>query len=100
MAINAKTSFRTDGLTDEQTDELTDSSTAICHPTGGIKRIRHNEYWTNKSLDLTPNLLIISMKSAKALPRYGSGHKSAGRTDRRKDGRTTPKQYPSAWWRG
>ncbi|KAH3844566.1 hypothetical protein DPMN_086825 [Dreissena polymorpha] len=36
------------------------------------------------------------MKSAKALPRYGSGHKSAGRTDSRTDGRTTPKQYPSA----
>ncbi|KAH3842569.1 hypothetical protein DPMN_116066 [Dreissena polymorpha] len=32
------------------------------------------------------------MKSAKALPRYGSGHKS----DRRTDSRTTPKQYPSA----
>ncbi|KAH3867374.1 hypothetical protein DPMN_030500 [Dreissena polymorpha] len=26
------------------------------------------------------------MKSAKALPRYGSGHKSAGRTDRQPDG--------------
>ncbi|KAH3845654.1 hypothetical protein DPMN_087936 [Dreissena polymorpha] len=26
------------------------------------------------------------MKSAKALPRYGSGHKSAGRTDGRTDG--------------
>ncbi|KAH3837769.1 hypothetical protein DPMN_111170 [Dreissena polymorpha] len=26
------------------------------------------------------------MKSAKALPRYGSGHKSAGRKDGRKDG--------------
>ncbi|KAH3805451.1 hypothetical protein DPMN_133754 [Dreissena polymorpha] len=38
------------------------------------------------------------MKSAKALPRYGSGHKSDGRTD----SRTTPKQYPSAsgLWRG
>ncbi|KAH3841340.1 hypothetical protein DPMN_114799 [Dreissena polymorpha] len=32
------------------------------------------------------------MQSAKALPRYGSGHKS----DRRTDSRTTPKQYPSA----
>ncbi|KAH3816098.1 hypothetical protein DPMN_117606 [Dreissena polymorpha] len=28
------------------------------------------------------------MKSAKALPRYGSGHKSAGRTGGRTDGRT------------
>ncbi|KAH3819841.1 hypothetical protein DPMN_121583 [Dreissena polymorpha] len=28
------------------------------------------------------------MKSAKALPRYGSGHKSAGRTDGQPDGRT------------
>ena len=28
----------------------------------------------------------VSMKSAKALPRYGPGHKSAGRTDERKDG--------------
>ena len=26
------------------------------------------------------------MKSAKALPRYGCGHKSAGQTDGRKDG--------------
>ncbi|KAH3853683.1 hypothetical protein DPMN_096215 [Dreissena polymorpha] len=26
------------------------------------------------------------MKSAKALPRYGSGHKSVGRTDSRTDG--------------
>ena len=38
----------------------------------------------------------VSMKSDKALPRYGSGHKSAGRTDGQPDGRTTPKQYPSA----
>ena len=30
------------------------------------------------------------MKSAKALPRYGSGHKSARRMDGRTDGRTTP----------
>ncbi|KAH3871290.1 hypothetical protein DPMN_034487 [Dreissena polymorpha] len=37
------------------------------------------------------------MKSARTLPRYGSGHKSAGRTDGRTDGRTTPKQYPSAY---
>ncbi|KAH3747042.1 hypothetical protein DPMN_181463 [Dreissena polymorpha] len=38
------------------------------------------------------------MKSAKAIPRYGSGHKSDGRTD----SRTSPKQYPSAsgLWRG
>ncbi|KAH3693582.1 hypothetical protein DPMN_081016 [Dreissena polymorpha] len=36
------------------------------------------------------------MKSAKALPRYGYGHKNAGRTD----GRTTPKQYPSAFGGG
>ncbi|KAH3772442.1 hypothetical protein DPMN_173780 [Dreissena polymorpha] len=42
----------------------------------------------------------VSMKSAKALPRYGSGHKSAGRTDGRTDSRTTPKQYPSASGRG
>ncbi|KAH3810483.1 hypothetical protein DPMN_138878 [Dreissena polymorpha] len=64
----------------------------------------------------------IPMKYAKALPRYGSGHKSdgrtdsrttdktislcfwwiwlrtqsAGRTDGRPAGRTTPKQYPAA----
>ncbi|KAH3808707.1 hypothetical protein DPMN_137064 [Dreissena polymorpha] len=36
------------------------------------------------------------MKSAKALPRYGSGHKSDRRTDSRTDSRTMPKQYPSA----
>ncbi|KAH3827052.1 hypothetical protein DPMN_128981 [Dreissena polymorpha] len=30
------------------------------------------------------------------LPRYGSRHKSAGRSDGQPDGRTTPKQYPSA----
>ncbi|KAH3787505.1 hypothetical protein DPMN_165629 [Dreissena polymorpha] len=39
------------------------------------------------------------MKYAKALPRYGSGHKSDrrtdSRTDSRMDSRTTPKQYPS-----
>jgi len=29
-------------------------------------------------------LYQVSMKSAKALPRYGSGHKSAGRTDNAK----------------
>ncbi|KAH3870488.1 hypothetical protein DPMN_033676 [Dreissena polymorpha] len=32
------------------------------------------------------------MKSAKALPRYGSG-----RTDGKMEGRTMPKQYPSAY---
>ncbi|KAH3834421.1 hypothetical protein DPMN_107746 [Dreissena polymorpha] len=37
------------------------------------------------------------MKSTKALPRYGSGHKSAGRTESQTEGRTTPKQYPSAY---
>ncbi|KAH3859319.1 hypothetical protein DPMN_102037 [Dreissena polymorpha] len=37
------------------------------------------------------------MKSAKALPRYGSGHKSARQTYGKTDGRTTPKQYPSAY---
>ncbi|KAH3778540.1 hypothetical protein DPMN_180005 [Dreissena polymorpha] len=36
------------------------------------------------------------MKYAKALPRYGSGHKSDGRTAGRTARRTTPKQYPSA----
>ncbi|KAH3753430.1 hypothetical protein DPMN_188066 [Dreissena polymorpha] len=36
------------------------------------------------------------MQSAQALPRYGSGHKSARRTDGQPDGRTTPKQYPFA----
>ncbi|KAH3750170.1 hypothetical protein DPMN_184689 [Dreissena polymorpha] len=30
----------------------------------------------------------VSMKSAKALPMYGSGHKSAGRTDGKTDGKT------------
>ncbi|KAH3853549.1 hypothetical protein DPMN_096076 [Dreissena polymorpha] len=40
------------------------------------------------------------MKYAKALPRYGSGHKSDRRTERRTDSRTTPKQYPSASGRG
>ncbi|KAH3693135.1 hypothetical protein DPMN_192536 [Dreissena polymorpha] len=40
------------------------------------------------------------MKSAKALPRYGSGHKSDGQTDSRTDSQTTPKQYPSASGRG
>ncbi|KAH3694599.1 hypothetical protein DPMN_082039 [Dreissena polymorpha] len=68
----------------------------------------------------------ISMKSPEALPRYGSGHKSAektngqkggwtdrqcqsniplpmawgrteGRTDRKTDRQTMPKQYPSAY---
>jgi len=42
----------------------------------------------------------VSMKSAKALPRYGSGHKSAGRTDGKTDGQTTPKQYPSSYGKG
>ncbi|KAH3816735.1 hypothetical protein DPMN_118256 [Dreissena polymorpha] len=46
----------------------------------------------------------FSMKSAKALPRYNSGHKSArrteGRTEKRTDGRATPKQYPSAYGGG
>ncbi|KAH3893588.1 hypothetical protein DPMN_017736 [Dreissena polymorpha] len=36
------------------------------------------------------------MKYAKALPRYGSGHKSDGRTDSLTDSWTTQKQYPSA----
>ncbi|KAH3804071.1 hypothetical protein DPMN_132349 [Dreissena polymorpha] len=34
---NVKVFGRTDGLTDRQTDGLTDSSTAIFHPTRGIK---------------------------------------------------------------
>ncbi|KAH3840231.1 hypothetical protein DPMN_113678 [Dreissena polymorpha] len=38
----------------------------------------------------------LSMKSAEAVPKYGSGHKSARQTD----GRTTPKQYPSAYGGG
>jgi len=47
----------------------------------------------------------VSMKSAKALPWYGSRHKVPdGRTDgwkdRRKDRRTTPKQYPFAFGGG
>ncbi|KAH3773569.1 hypothetical protein DPMN_174931 [Dreissena polymorpha] len=37
---------------------------------------------------LTARESAVSMKSAKALPRYGSGHKSSGRTDGRTDGRT------------
>ncbi|KAH3833072.1 hypothetical protein DPMN_106373 [Dreissena polymorpha] len=47
----------------------------------------------------------VSMKSAKALPRCGSGHKSAGRTDGktegRKDGRTdNAKTISLRLWRG
>ncbi|KAH3753071.1 hypothetical protein DPMN_187701 [Dreissena polymorpha] len=34
------------------------------------------------------------MKSAKALPRYGSGHKSDGQTGSRTDSRTTPNNIP------
>ncbi|KAH3845653.1 hypothetical protein DPMN_087935 [Dreissena polymorpha] len=40
------------------------------------------------------------MKYAKALPRYGSGHKGDGRTYSRTDSQTTPKQYPSASGKG
>ncbi|KAH3836113.1 hypothetical protein DPMN_109483 [Dreissena polymorpha] len=41
------------------------------------------------------------MKSAKALPRYGSRHKSAGRTDRRKDGKTdNAKTISLRLWQG
>ncbi|KAH3822348.1 hypothetical protein DPMN_124125 [Dreissena polymorpha] len=34
--------------------------------------------------------------ASREITRYGSGHKSAGRTDGQPDGRSTPKQYPSA----
>ena len=38
VMTNVKVFGRTNGRTDGRTDRLMDSSTAICHPTGGIKK--------------------------------------------------------------
>ncbi|KAH3858627.1 hypothetical protein DPMN_101255 [Dreissena polymorpha] len=64
----------------------------------------YNAIWRSSSSYPYIYSYQVSMKSAKALPRYGSGHKSAERTDGWKDGmmdgRTTPKQYPSPYGEG
>ncbi|KAH3893679.1 hypothetical protein DPMN_017829 [Dreissena polymorpha] len=45
----------------------------------------YNAVWRASSSYANIYSYEVSMKSAKALPRYGSGHKSAGRTDSRTD---------------
>ena len=55
VMANVKALF---GRTDRLTDILTDSSTAICHPTGAIKKLTENLLLASVTLTIVTSYLI------------------------------------------